>query len=117
MKRRFNSGDVLGADNVAAFIHAHLDEKLHYKLLCRIACMNRNKLNAIFKFRYGTSLGRYILKARMELARKLVSEGEESLLEISERTGYLHYSNFLAAYKKYWGRSAGHDKGSSSGSE
>ena len=64
----------------------------------------RSYLYRIFKARYGMSVKDYITKARMENAKKLLTEGY-TVAETARLVGYEDEFNFSKAFKKYHGAS------------
>ena len=75
--------------------------------LCAISMMGRQKLNEGFKKLYGKPLSAIVLDMRMEKARQLLIDTDESIERIATATGYQHRSSFTRAYKKYYGHNPG----------
>ena len=60
-------------------------------------------VNREFKHYTGYRLNEYILRTRLEYAKTLLSEGGNSLSEITYFLGFSSESNFIAAFKKLYG--------------
>ncbi len=56
----------------------------------------------LFKKEIGYTIGEYILKQKMLLARDMILGEEMSLREVSEKLGYTNYSYFSAQFRKYY---------------
>lgn len=70
--------------------------------LARMVAINDFKLKKGFKEIFGTSPYNLLLDYRLELAKKLLKEGELNVSEIAQSIGYKHTTNFSKAFiKKY----------------
>lgn len=89
------------------FVGRYMVDNLHLPLplymLCRLAIMNRHKLNAGFERLYGKKVKAYLLALRMEKARALLQGTDDRLEEIAAACGYGHASNLGVVYKRYFG--------------
>lgn len=65
--------------------------------------LNAIYLNRIFKQEREISITQYIIKERMELAGRLLKDGELNANIVAEEVGYPNYPYFSAAFKKYYG--------------
>lgn len=65
--------------------------------------LNRDYLNRIFKKYQGISIGQYILKERMQIARDMLVEEQFTATQIAEMVGYNSYPTFSVAFKNYYG--------------
>ncbi len=75
--------------------------------LALLAGMGETKLKAAFKLTYGTTLHQYSLKQRMAYAKRLIDEDHKSLAQIASLAGFSATSNFISAFKKYYGETPG----------
>jgi len=64
--------------------------------------MNRNHLCNLFKQMYGFSIAQYCKAKRLELAYSLLSNTNDSVLNISKKCGYNHVSNFIRAFTSHY---------------
>jgi AraC family transcriptional activator of pyochelin receptor len=69
--------------------------------------LNDFKLKKGYKQLYGTTLFDDFLHARMERARQLLLETNQSIVEIAEAAGYKNVSSFSAAFKRYFAHTPG----------
>jgi len=65
--------------------------------------LNDFKLKKGFKQLYGSTIFDFLLEARIEKARMLLTETVMSIQEIAVATGYKNISSFTAAFKKRTG--------------
>lgn len=70
--------------------------------LGRAVGLNRMNLNLAFREVFGTTVFQFLLKERMRLALTLIEQREKSGADIAASCGYEHYSNFSAAFKRYY---------------
>ena len=60
-------------------------------------------LNRIFKKEKGMSISQYIIRERMELAKKLLKDDKLTANMVAEKVGYPSYPHFSSIFKKYCG--------------
>ena len=89
---------------VVEYINKHLEDDLSLTQLGKVFYLNKYYLAHCFKNETGFTIGDYIAKKRILLARELLSEGKSSL-EVAGRVGYSEYSSFYRAFKKITGKS------------
>lgn len=67
--------------------------------------VNQTYLRSMFKAETGTTITEYIIKFRMQLARKMLKETDDKLVVIAENTGFSDVSYFSKSFKKFYGMS------------
>lgn len=65
--------------------------------------LNLKKLKEGFKQIYGDSVFSFLFDYKMEVARKLLEEGNDNVNEVGHKVGYSTSSHFIAAFKKKYG--------------
>ena len=65
--------------------------------------LSLKKLKEGFKKIYGKPVYQYLLEHKMELAKKLLSENNYNVNEVSIKLGYSTASHFITAFKKKYG--------------
>ena len=65
--------------------------------------MNEYNLKIGFKNVYGLPAFKYLQEHRLNLAKKLLSEGQYQVAEIADQIGYKSSSHFIEAFKKKFG--------------
>ena len=86
------------------YIQENLEkEALSVNLLADECHLNAIYLNRIFRAEVGMSMGQYIIRQRMELARELLKDPSLSAQTVALRVGYRNYPYFSTAYKKFFG--------------
>ncbi len=65
--------------------------------------MSPQHLSRIFKGKYGKTIGEYITDHRMNYAKYLLSGSDNSIKDISHKTGYSDQNYFTRVFKKYTG--------------
>ena len=65
--------------------------------------LSLRKLKQGFKETYGTTVFKYLFEHKMELALKLLKDGENNVNEVSFKLGYSNASHFIYAFKKRFG--------------
>ena len=103
MPNRFTAKETERLKKTSGFIKENLHSILGLKELCAMAAMNRHRLNEGFKKMHGKKVSEFIREQRMEKAKELLQQTDESVQLIAEATGYGYANNFLRAYKQYFG--------------
>ena len=75
--------------------------------LARKSGVSELKLRAGFKFYYNQGVFECFLQARMEKARELLLQSNKPIKEICTLTGYPHMTNFITAFRNYFGYTPG----------
>ena len=70
------------------------------KELATILGTNEFKLKQSFKAYHGYSVYEYVIKLRMDYARKLLLDTQLSILDIAHKIGYSNQQYFSTAFKK-----------------
>jgi len=90
---------------------SYLQEALHEPILLHEVAsrfgLSAPKLNAAFVYLFGESFTNFLRKSRMETADLLLRETDKPIKEIAGLIGFKSSKNFMTAYRKYYGRTAG----------
>lgn len=82
------------------YIDANLTNKIVVEDLCKHFAMSRTKMFQVLRNSLPVSLTQYVLNKRIELAKKLLTTTNLSILEISEQTGFSNHNYFCTVFKK-----------------
>jgi len=88
---------------VQEFIEYHYHENFSVEDLAQMVHCTPNYLNGIFRKITGEPIHRFILKRRLESARKQLSEPNSSIKEIAYKLGFQDPLYFSRLFKKYFG--------------
>lgn len=87
-----------------AYIDEHLsDEELSLSAVAAEIYLNPVYFGRVFKNSQNMSFKQYVLMKRMELAKRLILEGKESITAVGERVGIPNRSYFTQVFKQYTG--------------
>ena len=95
-------GDVV--DAVKKYIDEHLAEKLSRTDIAAYVSLNENYLSRLFHKEVGCSISDYILKKRVNMAKKLLLSTKLSVSAIGERVGYDTTTYFIRLFKREVGK-------------
>lgn len=84
---------------VIDYIHAHLSEKIGVEELCQKACMSKSGFFRAFRDSFGLSPVEFIIRERISLARRLLTNPALTVLEVSERVGFANPHYFSRLFK------------------
>ncbi len=96
------------------YIKDNLSERILINTLCKKAYLNRNDFFRLFKEQFGLSPLEYINHERIKMAKKLLSETNYSIKEISFQCGFTDVNYFVRLFKKKEGITPGFYKQSAS---
>ena len=101
---------------VRSYVDAHYtDENLSVSELADRAGMSISSLSRAFKREMGYNLLDYINKLRVEAVMHSLTESEDTLEKIAERTGYINVNTLIRNFKRYVGMTPGKYKQSLAG--
>lgn len=85
---------------VCNYISDNYDKVLSTDKLAQVSCYSRCYFSTIFKKITGTTLHDYLLCYRLDKAKELLIEGNLTIGEIAEKTGFNETGTFIRAFKK-----------------
>ncbi len=87
-----------------AYIEEHLsDESLSIVTVANQIYLNPVYFGRVFKQTFQMTFKQYLLRQRMEKAKRLIQKGRESMADICERVGISNPSYFSHVFKQYTG--------------
>lgn len=101
--RKLDNYDVHKLESARNILDNHFIDPPSQKELARKVALNESKLRRDFKEYFGVTIHNYIIRVRMEYARKLLLDEKKSIFEAAALTGFSHQNNFSNAFKKYFG--------------
>ncbi|MEG0763310.1 MAG: AraC family transcriptional regulator [Oscillospiraceae bacterium] len=99
MQKRPRSHKTLIIDDIFAFIHEHLNEEISLERLEKEFFVSRYHIAREFKRQTGDSVHSHIVKAKLNMCKKLISDGKP-ITEVYQLAGFGGYNNFFRAFKK-----------------
>ena len=84
------------------FIWEHLKEELSVNRIAREVGLSPNYLSTEFKRTMNEGIKKYIVRARMEKAAKMLRETSMMIYEIAEETGFSNYRYFTETFYEYY---------------
>ena len=90
------------AELAERYIHGRLSEKFSLGDICRSLGCSKSTLFTAFRQRYGTTVNAYITEARLELSKKLLTEGK-SVGEVASLSGFTDQSYFSKVFSAKYG--------------
>ncbi|PWK78931.1 AraC-like DNA-binding protein [Mucilaginibacter oryzae] len=88
---------------VLEYIRVHLTEKLNIDALSQMAFMSKASFFRAFKHELGISPVDYIIKERLQLAKQLMNNPNNSISEACFKAGFNNLNYFSRAFKKIEG--------------
>jgi two-component system, response regulator YesN len=90
---------------VMKYVEEHPEQELGREEIAAQVFLNPAYLSRLFRKETGTSLTDYILKVKLERAKRLLSHSGEKISSIAEQVGYTHFSYFAKIFKRFTGMS------------
>lgn len=95
--------DLTIQSEIIRYIEEHFaDYEISTESICVQFRLSVNNFSRIVKERTGCTPREYIIKLRMEEARRLLLETDESVNSISRKVGYAGASHFIKTFKQYY---------------
>ena len=85
------------------YIEKNFQENINLNKISNYVSLSKNYFCNIFKKETGITIWDYLIRIRMEEAKRMLLETEQKTYEISERVGYDDPSYFGRLFKKYTG--------------
>ena len=90
-------------NDVISFIVSNISTDFTVEDLTKKVFFNADYLNRIFKAEQNISLNQFIIRERMNLAARMITEYDVSIKLVALETGYNNYANFVNMFKKIHG--------------
>lgn len=90
-------------EQVISYLQVNLEKHLRIDDIAQQFLMGSSNLKRIFKKVTGLSIMNYLLKIRMDIAKKLISQHDMTCTEIANKLGYSSVHHLSSAFKKYTG--------------
>lgn len=88
---------------IQSYVQEHLDEELGRDEIAKAVYRNPAYLSRLFRKETGLSLTDYIAQAKIERAKRLLTETNDKISNIAEGLGYMHFSYFAKLFRKITG--------------
>jgi AraC family transcriptional regulator len=88
---------------VLAYIEENLDEEISLSAIANEVGMSQHYFSRLFKKSTGITPYQYVLKARIEQAKKLLLQSQLSIAEIALEVGFASQSHFTQSFKRFTG--------------
>lgn len=85
------------------YIHAHLTEDLSLEGIATTVNMSQYHFSRIFKQATGVTLWQYVVQQRIELAKRLLMQPGQSIVEVSNYLGFSSQGQFTNFFRKHTG--------------
>ncbi|WP_197036096.1 helix-turn-helix domain-containing protein [Fischerella sp. PCC 9605] len=85
------------------YIQAHLAEDISLETIATEVGMSRYYFCRLFKQSTGMSPYQYLLKCRIERAKVLLLQGQQSITDIAIQVGFANQSQFGRHFKRFTG--------------
>ena len=90
---------------VAGLMEANIREPISQEDLAAYAGLSRRQLQRLFQRYLSCTPSSYYLKIRLQQARQLLRQTSNSIVEVSDATGFISSSHFSKAYRETYGHS------------
>lgn len=92
-------------EQIRQYILGHIGADLSRNRLAEIVYLHPDYLARVFKKETGVSLGNYVIQARVEAAKRLLTNTDLSVFAVANKVGYANYSHFSKLFKQDTGMS------------
>ncbi|MDQ0886747.1 two-component system response regulator YesN [Paenibacillus sp. V4I9] len=85
------------------YIQEHFAEELSLELIAQMYHFNTSYFSSLFKNHTGTSLSDYVIKVRMDNAKRLLTNSDHKISDIAVKIGYKDSAYFIRLFKRELG--------------
>ena len=85
------------------YIHAHLTQDLSLDGIAKTVGISQYHFSRLFKQSTGTTLWQYVVRQRIQLAKQLLAQSGQSIVEVSDRLGFSSQGQFANFFRKHTG--------------
>lgn len=86
--------------NALDYIHQHAIEGIQLTDLAEKLCFSANYLSALIRKETGKTFQKHVIEAKMNVARKMLSDPRVLVEEVAHAVGYGNYISFYQAFKR-----------------
>jgi two-component system response regulator YesN len=90
-------------ERVKAYIYKHYSEQLSVELLASKVFLSAGYMSYIFKKETGVGISQFITSYRMEMAKRLITDTNMKIVQISSEVGFNNSAYFGKSFKEYYG--------------
>lgn len=107
MEARHMSKDSVVVSMVRSYIDKHFSKDINLEKIAGEVGLGASYISRIFKEGSGVNFIDYVIEKRINLAKKMLLDGEKSIKKISEAAGYSDVNYFCRVFKRSTGLTTG----------
>ena len=88
---------------IQQYVEEHLLDNLSVESICRKFFLSKNALYHLFSEEFNTTVGKYVLNKRINLAIDKLKNTSLPITAVAENSGFNDYNYFIRAFKKQTG--------------
>lgn len=88
------------SQTIAEIVQSEYDRELSLEMIGERLHYNPNYLSSIFKKEFGVTFSDYLMGYRLDMAKKWLTETDQTVKEIAERLQYQNPQNFIRSFRK-----------------
>lgn len=88
---------------VAAYVEAHLGNRISVRKLADVAGMSPSHFSALFKHSVGMAPHRFVLERRLARARQMLAANELSVMAVGYTLGFSSHAHFTTTFRSWTG--------------
>ncbi|MCK9480076.1 MAG: AraC family transcriptional regulator [Firmicutes bacterium] len=88
-------------DAIIDFLNKHLSDQLTLDDVCAQLCFSKTYVKSLFREKMGMGVIQYYISLKIDLARRLISEGGMTFSEIASKCGFSSIHYFSKTFKKH----------------
>ncbi|NGZ74308.1 helix-turn-helix domain-containing protein [Saccharibacillus alkalitolerans] len=100
MEKKTNEQFRCLSQKIADIVREEYDRELSLEMIGERLHYNPNYLSSIFKKEFGVTFSDYLMGYRLDMAKKWLTETDQTVKEIAERLQYHNPQNFIRSFRK-----------------
>jgi two-component system response regulator YesN len=97
---RKESNDGKRIYKIISYIHEHIAEPISLKRLSEEFFLNPTYISQLFKSETGMNYHAYLMRLRVDSAKKMLSTSDMSIAQVADKTGFQNYRNLSQVFKR-----------------
>ena len=86
---------------IISYLHEHIEESISLKKLSEEFFLHPAYISQLFKQETGMNYHDYLVRLRLDMAKKKLSTSDLSITQIAALTGFQNYRSFSLAFKRF----------------
>lgn len=99
------SNTIEAISNILKYVDEHIADDISVEDLAKVAYLQQNYFIKFFKKNMGMTPKKYVINRKIEVAKNLLADSNDSITKIADQVGFKNASHFSRVFSEYYGLS------------